>query len=112
MCPLGQERCGQRSLRVRAAQQGTRAQRGCTVPAQLVGVVCGGCIGIVRGDIPRPRTGGSFLCRSAHESQLKLPQQEKRVVDNVGIGTPGRLATRPKGSVRGMVSIVPATLPM
>ena len=39
----------QRLLRVRAGQQGTRAQRGCTVSARRVIVLRGWCAGIVWG---------------------------------------------------------------
>jgi len=44
----------QRPLRVRAGQQGTRAQRGYTVTARAVTVLSGGCVGTVRGDLLRP----------------------------------------------------------
>src|ERR1700733_6978328 len=43
----GQERFVQRPLRVRAGQQGTRAQRGYTVPTRAVRLVCGFCSGTV-----------------------------------------------------------------
>ena len=43
-----------RPLRVRAGQQGTRAQRGYTVDARAVGVLCLGCVGIVRADLVMP----------------------------------------------------------
>jgi hypothetical protein len=35
----------QRPLRVRAGQQGTRAQRGCTVNTHTVWLLCGSCAG-------------------------------------------------------------------
>jgi hypothetical protein len=41
----------QRPWRVRAGQQGTRAQRGYTVPARPVDVLCRGYISVVPGDI-------------------------------------------------------------